>query len=59
MGLLLDTHLFLWWDAGADPIGPAVRAAIADPRNCVYVSAASVWEIAIKSMSVAQMWARS
>jgi len=49
MDLLLDTHVFLWWDAGADPISPAVRAAIAAPENRVYVSAASVWEIAIKS----------
>ncbi|MCW2239091.1 type II toxin-antitoxin system VapC family toxin [Azospirillum canadense] len=49
MDLLLDTHVFLWWDAGADPISPAVRAAIADPDNRVYVSAASVWEIAIKA----------
>ncbi|AWJ88151.1 PIN domain nuclease (plasmid) [Azospirillum sp. TSH58] len=49
MDLLLDTHVFLWWDAGADPISPAVRAAIANPDNRVYVSAASVWEIAIKS----------
>lgn len=49
MDLLLDTHVFLWWDAGADPISPAVRAVIADPENRVYVSSASVWEIAIKS----------
>lgn len=49
MDLLLDTHVFLWWDAGADAISPAVRAAIADPENRVYVSSASVWEIAIKS----------
>jgi len=49
MDLLLDTRVFLWWDAGADPISPAVRAAIADPENRIYVSSASVWEIAIKA----------
>jgi len=47
--LLLDTHVVLWWDDGADQLGSATRAAIADPQNNVYVSAASIWEIAIKS----------
>jgi PIN domain nuclease of toxin-antitoxin system len=46
--LLLDTHVFLWWDVGDPAMGRAARAAIADPANTVYVSAASVWEIAIK-----------
>jgi PIN domain nuclease of toxin-antitoxin system len=47
--LLLDTHLLLWWLAD-DPALPA-RAAqlIADPANDVFVSAISLWEIAIKS----------
>jgi len=49
MDLLLDTHVFLWWDAGADKLGEAARAAIADPDNAVFVSAASIWEIAIKA----------
>ena len=49
MDLLLDTHVFLWWDGGAAQLNPTVRDAIADPRNTVFVSAASVWEIAIKS----------
>lgn len=49
MDLLLDTHVVLWWDSGASQLGTATRAAIADPRNRIYVSAASIWEIAIKS----------
>jgi PIN domain nuclease of toxin-antitoxin system len=49
MNLLLDTHVVLWWDNGADQLGSATRAAIADPQNQIYVSAASIWEIAIKS----------
>ncbi len=48
MDLLLDTHVFVWWDAGADAIGAQARAAISDPANRVFVSAASVWEIGIK-----------
>lgn len=49
MDLLLDTHIFLWWDRRDPQLSTAVQAAIADPRNRVFISAASVWEIAIKS----------
>jgi len=47
--LLLDTHVFLWWDMLAPDLGPSARAAITNPTNRVFVSAASTWEIAIKS----------
>ena len=47
MKLLLDTHALLWWLADLD-LEPHARAAIEDPDNLVVVSAASVWEIAIK-----------
>ena len=48
MDLPLDTHVFLWWD-GQDPaLNDNARRAIAEPGNNVFVSAASVWEIAIK-----------
>jgi PIN domain nuclease of toxin-antitoxin system len=48
MRLLLDTHIALWAVAG-DPRLPA-RAAelIAEPANEVFISVASLWEIAIK-----------
>jgi PIN domain nuclease of toxin-antitoxin system len=49
MDLLLDTHAFIWWDASDPQLGGAARVAIANPRNRVFVSAASVWEISIKS----------
>lgn len=45
--LLLDTHPLLWWLAGAD-LDPGAADRIADPANVVVVSAASIWEIAIK-----------
>ena len=48
MDLLLDTHVFLWWDSDLPELGPNARSAIRDPANTVFVSAASVWEIAIK-----------
>jgi PIN domain nuclease of toxin-antitoxin system len=48
--ILLDTHVFLWWiDSQKHKlIGEKARVLITDPRNDVYVSAASTWEISIK-----------
>jgi PIN domain nuclease of toxin-antitoxin system len=45
--LLLDTHVLLWWLADDPSLGEqAARAVEREPE--VSVSAASVWEIAIK-----------
>jgi len=49
VSLLLDTHVLLWIAAGEDVLGRRARTAIADARRPVFVSAASAWEIAIKS----------
>jgi PIN domain nuclease of toxin-antitoxin system len=49
--LLLDTHAFLWWDANDSQLPEVLHSAIASPQNQVYVSAATVWEIAIKRAS--------
>ncbi len=49
MRLLLDTHLLLWAVASSDRLSRETRSLIEDPRNDVQYSAASVWEIAIKS----------
>lgn len=48
MNLLLDTHVALW--AITDSPKPAKRARemIESPRSSVWVSAATIWEIAIK-----------
>ncbi len=48
MNLLLDTHVFLWWDRQDKALNADTRALIADPANQVFISAASIWEIAIK-----------
>lgn len=48
MRLLLDTHALLWWLAGDDALSVTARAAMADDKNDIYVSAASTWEIATK-----------
>jgi PIN domain nuclease of toxin-antitoxin system len=44
--LLLDTHTFLWWDAGKLPSAVVRRIQRA---STVFVSAASAWEISIKA----------
>ncbi len=48
MRLLLDTHALLWWWKDAPQLGSTAKAAIAEPGNQVFVSAASGWEIATK-----------
>lgn len=49
MRLLLDSHAFLWWLGDDSRLGTRARAAIASRGNQVHVSAASIWEIAIKT----------
>lgn len=48
MKLLLDTHLLLWAAGQPEDLSAAVRAAIDDPQNELFFSAASLWEVAIK-----------
>ncbi|MEG8040061.1 type II toxin-antitoxin system VapC family toxin [Sphingomonas sp. LR60] len=48
MRLLLDTHALLWWWFDDATLPDRAKAAIGDPDNEVYVSAASGWEIATK-----------
>ena len=49
MKLLLDTHVFLWWLADDPRLGKSGRRALEDGETRVFVSAASIWEIAIKA----------
>ena len=51
MKLLLDTHTFLWWDSDDSKLPESFHSAIALPQNEVFVSAVTVWEIAIKRAS--------
>jgi PIN domain nuclease of toxin-antitoxin system len=46
--LLLDTHAFLWLVEGNPKLGTSARAALADTNNELFLSVASVWELAIK-----------
>lgn len=49
MNLLLDTQTLLWWRDGNRRLGRRARRAIASDAASVTVSAASIWEMAIKS----------
>jgi PIN domain nuclease of toxin-antitoxin system len=49
MRLLVDTHAYIWW--GIDPAKLSTRAAeaLAESESEIYVSVASLWEMAIKT----------
>jgi PIN domain nuclease of toxin-antitoxin system len=47
MRLLLDTHVVIWWDAG-EALRPEAFDTIRNASE-IYVSAASAWEIGIKT----------
>ena len=49
MGVLLDTHVALWWLKGDDRIPRYTQEVVAHPDTEAFVSAATIWEIAIKS----------
>lgn len=49
MKLLLDTHLLLWAANQPKKLTRKARAMIADEGNALAFSAASIWEVAIKS----------
>jgi PIN domain nuclease of toxin-antitoxin system len=54
MRVLLDTHILLWAIGDPAMLPHEAREAILDPENEVLFSAASIWEIAIKT----QVWRR-
>ena len=49
MRLLLDTHVLLWAAADSRRLPLEARELLEDGANDAYYSAASIWEIAIKS----------
>jgi PIN domain nuclease of toxin-antitoxin system len=48
MRLLLDTHIFLWFVSGNKQLAIALREAISNPQNEIFLSVVSLWEIIIK-----------
>lgn len=49
MRVLLDTQIFLWWIMDSPLLLQPARDIIADGSNELFLSAASGWEIAIKT----------
>lgn len=48
MNLLIDTHVFIWWDSLADQMSEWSRKLVSDASNTIYLNMASLWEIQIK-----------
>ncbi len=48
MKLLIDSHVWIWWMADLEALSKETRNILEDPRNEIFVSTASSWEIAIK-----------
>jgi PIN domain nuclease of toxin-antitoxin system len=48
---LLDSHAVIWWWTASPRLSEAARDAIISSDSSIMISAASVWEIAIKSAS--------
>jgi PIN domain nuclease of toxin-antitoxin system len=46
--LLLDTHSFIWFIEGNPLLSATARPLIEEPANDVFLSVASLWEMAIK-----------
>ena len=57
--MLLDTRVLLWWLEGGAKLSRGARRVIQDQETTVLVSAASAWEIAIKSQAGRLRRARS
>jgi PIN domain nuclease of toxin-antitoxin system len=47
--VLLDTHVFLWWVSDEKPLPRKAAKLISDEGNIIFVSHATVWEMAIKA----------
>lgn len=48
MKLLFDTHALLWWLTGDERLPARALQVIKNPRNAVWVSPVSGWELATK-----------
>ncbi|MCK6604213.1 MAG: type II toxin-antitoxin system VapC family toxin [Ignavibacteriaceae bacterium] len=48
MKILLDTHIFLWWADNPRNLSSGIINLIKNPKNEIYLSMVSLWEIQIK-----------
>ena len=49
MQLLLDSHVFLWWVEDDKKLSKYAKTLISDVDNDCFISAATAWELAIKT----------
>ena len=49
MSFLLDTHAFLWFVNNHRSLSATAKEIIEDQQSLVFLSSASIWEMAIKS----------
>src|SRR5258708_22233470 len=45
---LLDTHVFIWWMEKNRLLTKNLEEILMNPKNAIFLSAASVWEMTIK-----------
>lgn len=48
MKLLLDTQIMLWWLNDDQKLKPNVKLLIENPKNRIYLSVITPWEVVIK-----------
>lgn len=48
MRILLDTHVFLWWNEADPKLSKRASALLADARNTLLLSTASALELVVK-----------
>lgn len=48
MNLLLDSHTFIWWRDDPDKLSPIAFSEISNPKNDIFLSVVTVWELQIK-----------
>jgi PIN domain nuclease of toxin-antitoxin system len=48
MRLLIDTHILIWFFEGNNSLPKSRRQIVSNAQNEVFISIASIWEIAIK-----------
>jgi len=49
MNYLIDTHTFLWFIDDDSALSGYARSLIESPNNPIFLSVASIWEMAIKA----------
>lgn len=45
MKLLWDTHIWIWYGLGDEKLPENMKAAIAEPKNQLWISPISLWEV--------------